>query len=138
MWTLSRSSAVARNGYPATLGYPKDQGRTLFWRSKGIFRPRRVEDTLSQALRWGEGRVSLCSRLLVIRSIKTSPAATPVAQSVSRSACNGRPASHDLGDVSTVCTIKEAKWKPIRRSKGGGIPEMRDSSGERKASLSRD
>ena len=55
-----------------------------------------------------------------------------------RSACNGRPASHDLGDVSAVCTIKEAKWKPIRRSKGGGIPEMRDRSGSRKASLSRD
>ena len=32
------------------------------------------------------------------------------------SACGGRPASHDLGDVSAVCTIKEAKWKPIRRS----------------------
>ena len=30
-----------------------------------------------------------------------------------RSACCGRPASHDLGDVSAVCTIKEAKWKPI-------------------------
>ena len=55
-----------------------------------------------------------------------------------RSACNGRPASHDLGDVSAVCTIKEAKWKPIRLSKGGGIPEMRDRSGERKVSLSRD
>ena len=24
-------------------------------------------------------------------------------------------------DVSAVCTIKEAKWKPIRHSWGGGI-----------------
>ena len=41
-------------------------------------------------------------------------------------------------DVSAVCTIKEAKWKPIRHSHGGGILEMRDRSGRRKASLSRD
>ena len=41
-------------------------------------------------------------------------------------------------DVSAVCTIKEAKWKPIHRSLGGGILEVRDISGGTDASSSLD
>ena len=77
-WVTFSSGQLVRNGYPAT--------QDIRWtREVQVLREGgalRVEDTLSQALRWGEGRVSLCSRLLVIPSIKTSPAATLVAQSV--------------------------------------------------------
>ena len=45
-----------------------------------------------------------------------------------RSASYGRPDPY-AQDVSAVCTIKEAKWQPIRHSWGGGIHEVRVRSG---------
>ena len=54
-----------------------------------------------------------------------------------RSACYWRPASW-ARDVSAVCTIKEAKLKPSALGVGRNPFEVRDRSGKRTASLSRD